>query len=167
MQHAGDSRQTTDEKMPPVIHIAAALAAAFATFQGDSTIPRDGDAAAVVPALGAPAPQPVTGTVQDTAGRPLSDAQVIIPALNRVTTTNEAGAFTFTGLPAGTYHIITILIGYATGHGDVTVTEAAPPPALTIVMRRASAVTQLSAVQVTATPIGTDPRDVAQATSAA
>jgi iron complex outermembrane receptor protein len=111
------------------------------------------------------APQPVSGTVQDTAGRPLSDAQVIIPALNRVTTTNEAGAFTFTGLPAGTYHIVTILIGYATGHGDVTVTEAVPPPAITIVMRRASAVTQLSAVQVTATPIGTDPRDVAQSTS--
>lgn len=152
-----------------VIIFAAALTAAMtANAQEPASIP-DAPVHVTAPVdLISPAarmPQPVTGTVQDTAGRPLSDAQVIIPALNRVTTTNEAGSFTFTGLPAGTYHIVTILIGYATGHGDVTVTDAAPPPAITIVMRRASAVTQLSAVQVTATPIGTDPRDVAQSTT--
>ena len=109
--------------------------------------------------------QPVTGTVKDTTGAPLSDAQVIIPALNKATSTNEGGSFTFTGLPAGTYHVISILIGYSPGHGDVTVTDAASPVEVNIVMRRAGAVTQLSAVQVTATPIGTDPRDVAQSTT--
>ncbi len=109
--------------------------------------------------------QSVSGTVTDTLGAPLSDAQVIIPALNRTTTTNEAGRFSFTGLPAGTYHIITIRIGYATGHGDASVSLAAGATEVTIVMQEARAVTQLSAVQVTATPIGTDPRDVAQSTT--
>jgi iron complex outermembrane receptor protein len=151
--------------MLSLIPFVAALAAAFTTVQQDSTLPDVSPSPTSRAITTAGLPQPVTGTVQDTAGRPLSDAQVIIPALNRVTTTNEAGSFTFTALPAGTYHIVTILIGYATGHGDVTVTESAAPATVTIVMRSASAVTQLSAVQVTATPIGTDPRDVAQSTT--
>lgn len=156
--------------MQSIIPFVAAVAAAFSMFQQDHPGAGEIPAAALAPLVstgraGNPLPQPVVGTVQDSTGRPLSDAQVIIPALNRVTTTNEAGSFTFTGLPAGTYHIVTILIGYSTGHGDVTVTEAAAPEPITIVMRAASAVTQLSAVQVTATPIGTDPRDVAQSTT--
>ncbi len=120
-----------------------------------------GSAMPVTPGAG----QPVFGNVKDTAGAPLSDAQVIIPALNKSTSTSEAGSFTFTGLPAGTYHVATILIGYSPGHGDVTVTAAAAAVQLDIVMHRAGAVTQLNAVQVTATPIGTDPRDVAQSTT--
>lgn len=140
--------------MKILIPLAAAMSAAFAHF---------GPLHAEAPPAGAP--QPVVGVVRDTAGLPLSDAQVIIPALNRATTTNEAGSFSFTGLPAGTYHIVSILIGYAPGHGDVTITDALTPAEVTIVMRPASAITQLSAVQVTATPIGTDPRDVAQSTT--
>ncbi len=142
------------------ISLTAALAAALTTFQ-----PAALTSVSVIHSNPATLPSPVTGTVRDSAGSPLSDAQVIIPALNRATTTNDAGAFTFTGLPIGTYHIVTILIGYAPGHGDVTVTEGTTPVEVVIVMGRARAVTQLSAVQVTATPIGTDPRDVAQSTT--
>src|SRR5687768_4261834 len=124
--------------MQPIIPFVAAMAAALSTLQPEYPGAGEIPPAAVAPAISSgratnPVPQPVVGTVQDSTGRPLSDAQVIIPALNRVTTTNEAGAFTFTGLPAGTYHIVTILIGYSTGHGDVTVTEAAAPPPITIV----------------------------------
>jgi len=142
------------------ISLTAALAAALTAYQPGMSYP-----ASATNSSSATLPSPVMGTVRDSAGNPLSDAQVIIPAINRATTTNDAGAFTFTGLPVGSYHIVTILIGYATGHGDVTVTDGTIPVEITIVMGRARAVTQLSAVQVTATPIGTDPRDVAQSTT--
>ncbi|MGI9045080.1 MAG: carboxypeptidase-like regulatory domain-containing protein, partial [Gemmatimonadaceae bacterium] len=76
------------------ISLTAALAAALTTFQPGLLTP-----VAATHSSPATLPSPVTGTVRDSAGNPLSDAQVIIPALNRATTTNDAGAFTFTGLP--------------------------------------------------------------------
>ena len=105
---------------------------------------------------------PVTGTVTDSAGAPLANAQVIAGPLNRVTTTNEAGEFAFRSLPAGAYHLTVILIGYAPGHADITVPTDGPDVRVTIRMR--SSPLQLSAVQVTATPVATDPRNVAQST---
>ena len=105
---------------------------------------------------------PVTGTVTDSAGAPLANAQVIAGPLNRVTTTNEAGEFAFRSLPAGAYHLTVILIGFAPGHADITVPTDGPDVRVTIRMR--SSPLQLSAVQVTATPVATDPRNVAQST---
>lgn len=107
---------------------------------------------------------PVVGVVTDAGGTPLANVQVIIAALNRGLMTGDDGAFAFRALPAGTHHITTMRIGFAPGHADVIVPDSGSTEIrLTIVMRPATI--QLSAVQVTATPIGTDPRAVTQATN--
>jgi iron complex outermembrane recepter protein len=111
-----------------------------------------------------PITPPVVGVVRDAAGTPLANVQVIVPQLNRVTTTGADGAFTLRSLPAGTYHLTTLLIGYAPGHADVTVPETGTTPVNVTIEMRPSAI-QLSPVQVTATPIATDPRSVVQATT--
>jgi iron complex outermembrane recepter protein len=103
---------------------------------------------------------PVAGVVKDSAGAPIPNVQVIITSLNRVTTTNAGGSFVLRGLPAGSYHLAAVLIGYAPGHADVVVPVTGDTVQISIVMRPAAL--QLSGVQVTATPIGTDPRNVTQ-----
>ena len=104
----------------------------------------------------------VRGTVTDEAGHALPNVQVIVTALNRATTTNAGGTFTFSALPIGTYHLSALLIGFAPAHADVTVPENGPDVLVTITMHETSL--HLTGVQVTATPIGTDPRDVPQST---
>jgi iron complex outermembrane receptor protein len=102
----------------------------------------------------------LSGVVQDASGHPLGSVQVIIAALNRVATTNDAGAFRFAALPAGTYHLSTQRIGFAPGHADVTVPANGADVSVTI--RMAPAPVELTTVQVTATATGSDPRDVPQ-----
>jgi iron complex outermembrane receptor protein len=125
------------------------------------------------PALGAtlsdratndPTPS-VRGIVVDGGGVPIKDVQVIVNQLNRVAVTNDSGRFVFAGLPADTYHLTSIQLGYRPGHTDVVVRPDGPDVNVRITMARASSVTQLGSVQVTATPTGTDPRDVAQSTT--
>src|SRR5688572_21955606 len=107
---------------------------------------------------------PVVGVVTDAAGAPLANVQVFIAALNRGLMTGDDGAFAFRALPAGRHHITAMRIGLAPGHADVVVPDSGSAEIrITIVMRPATI--QLSAVQVTATPIGTDPRAVTQATN--
>jgi iron complex outermembrane receptor protein len=123
--------------------------------------------AATVPsrrADGAPAPV-VRGIVVDSAGRPIGDVQVIVNALNRIAVTNDSGRFVIAALPPGTYHLTAVQLGYRPGHADVVVPTAGADVSLRIVLSRATAITTLSAVQVTATPVGTDPREVAQSTT--
>jgi iron complex outermembrane receptor protein len=124
-------------------------------------------AAAAVPASLTAEPvmsPPVIGVVTDTAGLPLANVQVIVPALNRVTTTGSNGEFILRSLPGGTYHLTTILIGYAPGHADVTVPETGTAELRVRITMRPTAI-QLSTIHVTATPVGTDPRSVTQATT--
>lgn len=128
-----------------------------------------------IPSLGAVTPRTgmnhlsatptVRGTVTDSAGTPIADVQVVVNRLNRVAVTNDSGRFFFAGLPAGAYHLTAIQLGYRPGHTDVVVASDGPDLTVRITMGRAPSITQLSAVQVTATPIGTDPRDVAQSTT--
>ena len=107
---------------------------------------------------------PVVGVVTDAAGAPLANVQVFIAALNRGLMTGDDGAFAFRALPPGRHHITAMRIGLAPGHADVIVPDSGSAEIrITIVMRPATI--QLSAVQVTATPIGTDPRAVTQATN--
>lgn len=106
----------------------------------------------------------VRGTVRDSSGIPLASAHVIIAALNRNTTTNDSGRFRITGVPAGTYHIVALRLGFAPGHADVRVPASGPDAEVNILMGPVHAVI-LSGVQVTATPTGTDIRDVAQSTT--
>jgi iron complex outermembrane receptor protein len=123
-----------------------------------------------LPAVAAPlgygalaAPPRVVGVVRDTSGNPLGGVDVIIASLNRTSVTNDSGRFVFTGLPAGNYHVSTLMLGRAPGHTDVTVPASGPDVTVVITLKPARAV-QLSTVNITATPVGTDPRDVAQST---
>jgi len=106
----------------------------------------------------------VVGIVKDDAGQPIANAQVIVTQLSRVATTNDGGEFRFTGLPAGSYHLSVARLGFAATHADVIVPESGTDVRVAVVMH-ASAI-QLSGVQVTATPVGSDPRDVPQAVTA-
>ena len=99
---------------------------------------------------------------RDTAGAPLSNVQVVVSGLNRSALTDERGEFVFKGLPAGTYHLDLIRIGYASAHEVITVPASGPDIRVTIPMRIATV--RLSSVIVTATPTGTDPLDFTQAT---
>src|ERR1043166_1913583 len=109
-----------------------------------------------------PASPPVRGTVTDSAGVPIPNVQVIVVSLNRATTTDGDGRFVFTGLPTGRYHLSAMFIGFAPGHADIVVPDAGPEVTVKIVMHQS--VLQLNSVQVTATPGGSDPREVPQST---
>jgi iron complex outermembrane receptor protein len=135
------------------------LAACASLLFGSGLFLLAGVAGAAAPSP-APDPPPVSGVVKDSSGAPIPNVQVVVTALNRVTTTNAAGAFTLRGLPAGTYHLSSILIGYAPGHADVVVPAVGDTLRVTIVMHPSAL--QLTGVQVTATPVGTDPRNVTQ-----
>ncbi len=112
-----------------------------------------------------PGPPPFTalgGIVKDSTGRSLPNAQVAIPELNRGTTTNDEGRFTFHNIPAGTYHVRAQLIGYRPGHADVTVPATGPDVDVTITL--VSSPLRLSSIVVSASPTGSD---IAQLTHAA
>lgn len=104
----------------------------------------------------------VIGFVRDTAGKPLSNVQVVVSGVNRVATTDDRGEFFIRGLPAGVYHLDLIRIGYSAEHQVVTVPANGPDVRVNITMRVATV--RLTSVNVTATPTGTDPLNVTQAT---
>jgi iron complex outermembrane receptor protein len=108
------------------------------------------------------APPPVLrGVVTDSSGVPLPSARVTVTSLSRTTTTDDAGRFVFRNLVSGTYHVTVMRIGFAPAHVDATVPATGPDVVLTIKLRTSAL--ELSGVQVTATPLATDSRDVAQA----
>ncbi|HEY7394517.1 MAG TPA: TonB-dependent receptor [Gemmatimonadaceae bacterium] len=113
--------------------------------------------------LDAQSPTPsLRGTVKDSLGNPLANVQIIIASLSRSTKTNDSGQFRLGALPAGQYHVRTMLIGYAPGHMDATIPVAGPDVEVAISMRETPL--QISVLQITASPIGSDPRDVPQST---
>lgn len=109
-----------------------------------------------------PETPPVIGVVQDSAGMPLPNVQVVIATLNRSTTTNHEGRFVLANLPGGTHHIDAHFIGYAPGHAVATVPATGDSVRVTIVMRATPL--RLSGVQITATPTGSDAMDITQST---
>lgn len=139
--------------VPPMLPPAAAAVVAARPVAVPS-------AAAIRPAL--PAAPPLTGVVRDSAGRPLPNVTVALPALQRQTTTNEEGRFAFRGLPAGTYVVNAFQVGYALARATATVPESGPDVTVTLTMRPTTI--RLETVQVTATPVGTDPLQITQST---
>ncbi|CAA9358691.1 MAG: Putative TonB-dependent receptor [uncultured Gemmatimonadaceae bacterium] len=109
----------------------------------------------------APAP-PLTGLVTDSAGTPLPNVSIVVAEVSRVTTTNAEGRFAFSGLPAGSYHLNVLLIGYRPAHVVVALPAAGEAVRLEIVL--APSTVRLQGVQVTATPTGTDPLNITQST---
>jgi 5-deoxy-D-glucuronate isomerase len=72
-------------------------------------------------------PAPRTGTIEGRvtelgSGRPLADAQAAIITIQRGARTSETGAFRIIGVPAGTYAVKIIRIGYEATSATVTVT---------------------------------------------
>ncbi|MEO6446502.1 MAG: TonB-dependent receptor, partial [Gemmatimonadaceae bacterium] len=102
------------------------------------------------------------GIVQDTAGAPLPNVQVIISAVNRVSTTDAGGRFAFRGLPAGHYHLDAILLGYARADAEVDVPATGNDVRVTIVMRQSAL--RLSGVVIAASPTGADALSITQST---
>lgn len=104
----------------------------------------------------------IVGTVRDSAGRPLANAQVVVSVVNRVLQTDADGSFVVRGLAAGTYHLDVSLIGFAPQHAVVSLPEAGADVTIDIVLRRSPL--RLTGVIVSAAPTGTDPLSVTQAT---
>ena len=139
--------------------LGVAILSAAPALAAPAPVPSDSSGATRAPA---PAP-PITGRVQDEAGRPLPNVHVIVSELGRTTTTAADGTFEVRGLPAGHYHVNFLLIGYASGHVAVTVPESGAPVQVAVTLKAATV--RLQTVQVTATPTGTDPLSITQATA--
>lgn len=120
----------------------------------------------VVPVRAAAEPSfgpPLIGTVRDTSGAPLPLAQVIVAEAGRTTTTDADGRFVLRGLPAGTYHITTLLIGYRPGHAVATVPPSGADVTVNIVM--IGSTLRLQAVNVTAASSSGEAAGVTQSTA--
>lgn len=142
---------------------AATLMFALMAPLGSLPAMQPGDYASDVAAIAAPEFGPaVVGTVTDSTGAPLGSVEVVVSGVNRSTTTDDAGKFIIRGLPPGSYHINLLRIGYSGQHVVVNVPASGPEIQVKVVMNRATI--RLASVNVTATPTGTDPLNVTQAT---
>jgi len=103
----------------------------------------------------------IIGTVRDTTGRPLANAQIVVGVVNRALQSDANGAFVIRGLAPGLYHLDVSLIGYAGRHLVVTVPESGPDVVLDIVLRPSPL--RLTGVLVSAAPSGSDALGVTQA----
>ena len=103
----------------------------------------------------------VLGTVVDSAGAPLANANVMVAEVSRVTTTNAQGEFVLRGLPAGEYHLSVTLIGYAPGHRVVRVPADGADVKVRIALIRSPL--RLNSVIVSASPTGTESDRLTQA----
>lgn len=110
-------------------------------------------ALALLPAAvsGAQAQQPqITGRVTaEDVSQPLSDVRVIVLGTSVFTVTNAQGNFTLRGLPAGSYEVRVLRVGYQEQKKSVAVTASGPAVTLNFSMVRT--VVQLQAVVTTAT----------------
>lgn len=152
----GRAARSTSIGVTPLV-VALALSCAFlprAAFAVaiDSTRPLSRDIAASA----------LIGTVRDSSGAPLGNVQVVVSSANRVALSDDRGEFVFRNLSAGTYHLDLIRIGYISQHQVVVIPASGPDVRISITMQVATV--RLSNVNVTATPTGTDPLNVTQAT---
>ena len=118
-----------------------------------------GSVAAATP----PASPAVRGVVRDSAGQPVPNATVAIAAVRRSITTDAGGRFTFTGLPAGHYHLDILRIGYAKVEREVELPPDGPDIQIEIVLT--PSIVRLSGVVVSAGPVGGDPLGITQSTA--
>lgn len=117
--------------------------------------------AATGPRLSRTAAPAIVGTVRDTTGRPLANAQIVVGVVNRALQSDANGGFVIRGLAPGVYHLDVSLIGYAGRHLVVTVPESGPDVVLEIVLRPSAL--RLTGVLVSAAPSGSDALGVTQA----
>jgi iron complex outermembrane recepter protein len=76
---------------------------------------------------------PVTGRLLNSlSGAAISGATVIIEELRRQTTSAPDGSFSFTGVPAGSYHLMVKADGYSSRRSEITVADAVSPVTLQV-----------------------------------
>ncbi len=68
----------------------------------------------------------LSGVVRDANGNPIANAIVVLPQLNRTTTTGANGAYSFDDVPMGNYYIVARAPGYTEGNTSVNFTPASP-----------------------------------------
>lgn len=66
----------------------------------------------------------ITGTVTDTTGMPVTEANVFIASSMVGTTTDNNGNYTLRGIPLGTLRLVVSRIGYEASHVDLFLREA-------------------------------------------
>ncbi|HXY30905.1 MAG TPA: TonB-dependent receptor [Gemmatimonadaceae bacterium] len=94
----------------------------------------------------------LSGSVRDSAGAPLSGAEVTLQELDRVAVAGDDGGFTFADVPAGEYTIVARRVGFTPVADKVTLPRQAP---FAIVLARATV--RLAPVTVTAARQPSDP----------
>ncbi|MFL9484956.1 SusC/RagA family TonB-linked outer membrane protein [Chitinophagaceae bacterium LWZ2-11] len=70
----------------------------------------------------------VTGTVKDADDKPLDNISITIKGISKATSTNAAGQFTITNVPAGNYTLIASSVGFSTVETPITVGATGPAP---------------------------------------
>ncbi|MCC6930404.1 MAG: SusC/RagA family TonB-linked outer membrane protein [Gemmatimonadaceae bacterium] len=92
----------------------------------------------------------ITGRVTaEDVSEPLSDVRVVVVGTSVFTVTNAQGTYTLRGLPAGSYEVRVLRVGYAEQKKAVAVSAGGPAVTLNFAMVRT--VVQLQAVVTTAT----------------
>lgn len=79
----------------------------------------------------------LSGVVWDSKGSPLEGAVLTIKSLRKSTITNPQGGYSFSEIPAGTYAVEIVLIGYETQTRNVTV-KANEVTAMTVYLKESS-----------------------------
>ena len=98
-----------------------------------------------------PAAAEVRGTVTDSAGKPISDARVMLIELRRSGSTSPEGRFTFSSVAPGQYHLSVSAIGFAPAVEPLLVADRDT----SVNIRLKPSVVELQALQVTASPNAT------------
>jgi iron complex outermembrane receptor protein len=98
-----------------------------------------------------PAAPEITGTVLDSAGKPIPDARVTLIELKRSSSTTPEGRFVFSAVAPGQYHLSVSAIGFAPTVEPLTVTDRDT----SVTIRLKPSVVELQALQVTASPNAT------------
>lgn len=103
----------------------------------------------------------LSGRVADSTGAGLASARVVVEEANRITATDQAGKYLVTGLPAGTYRVSFALVGYAPIVRQIKIADA--DVILNVALKQS--LIELPAIQVTASPMVSDPMSSPQPTS--
>lgn len=96
----------------------------------------------------------IKGIVQNIGNEPLVGTNIIIPNLERGTTTNSEGEFILNHLPAGTYKIVIEYIGYKSKAQDIKIIS---DKTSNIQFKLQPSVIESDPVVITGSPIAVDP----------
>ncbi len=68
----------------------------------------------------------LSGVVRDASGSPVANATVVLPQLNRTTTTGANGAYTFGNMPVGSWYVVVHAPGFVDGNQTANLTPTNP-----------------------------------------